>query len=378
MSADKRLLQLVGLVYEAAGDSRQWQHMLETLATTIKANSASLQSHDFASSTAEMLATVDIQMVQRYEEYYAPRNIVLQRGASLIVPGKVVTAERLCPKDDFLGSEYYNDFLRPQKIYHMMGGSVVQTASVAVVVTLTRPRFKPAFDQGAERLVQALMPHMKRAFEYQQRISGLEGDRDHLADTLDRLAFGVVIVDRNLRVLSLNHAAEEMLARKDGIALGSNGLHIANRAQHLALQSLVWGAADTAAGRGLGAGGAVSISRPSLQRPYTVLVTPARPSGHRRDGTSVPAASLFITDPALRPELQAEALIRIFDLTPAETRLAKLLSQGKSLDESADELGVTKNTVHSQLAAIFQKTGTRRQMELVRLLIGCVPPIRLD
>ena len=41
---------------------------------------------------------------------------------------------------------------------------------------------------------------------------------------------------------------------------------------------------------------------------------------------------------------------------------------GQSLEEYASAANVTLNTVRSQLKALFQKTGTKRQAELVALL----------
>lgn len=57
-----------------------------------------------------------------------------------------------------------------------------------------------------------------------------------------------------------------------------------------------------------------------------------------------------------------------FGLTPAETRLARKLKDGRSLKEAADELSVSVNTVRNQLRAIFDKMGLTRQSDLVRTL----------
>ena len=64
-----------------------------------------------------------------------------------------------------------------------------------------------------------------------------------------------------------------------------------------------------------------------------------------------------------------EALLRrLFDLTPAESRLARKLARGDSLEEVAQSLDVKMTTARSQLAAIFAKTGTCRQAQLVAIL----------
>lgn len=68
-------------------------------------------------------------------------------------------------------------------------------------------------------------------------------------------------------------------------------------------------------------------------------------------------------------DLVARRLESQWGFTHAEGQLAHWLIQGLSLDEAAERIGVSKNTVRSQLRALFDKTETRRQAELVRLLL---------
>ena len=66
-------------------------------------------------------------------------------------------------------------------------------------------------------------------------------------------------------------------------------------------------------------------------------------------------------------------LATTFDLTPAEGRLAIALANGTSTAECAKRFGVKISTVRSQLKAIFSKTGTRNQVDLVRLIMLAMP-----
>lgn len=73
--------------------------------------------------------------------------------------------------------------------------------------------------------------------------------------------------------------------------------------------------------------------------------------------------------PAADPLMLAES----FSLTPAEARVAVRLAEGKVVKEIAQEHQIAVATVRSQVKAIFQKTGVRRQADLVRLLVGMQP-----
>jgi len=68
------------------------------------------------------------------------------------------------------------------------------------------------------------------------------------------------------------------------------------------------------------------------------------------------------------PAPQESVLRRVFDLTPAEARLARKLARGDSLEQVAQSLDVKMTTARSQLAAIFAKTATCRQAQLVAIL----------
>jgi DNA-binding CsgD family transcriptional regulator len=63
-----------------------------------------------------------------------------------------------------------------------------------------------------------------------------------------------------------------------------------------------------------------------------------------------------------------EVLSEIFSLTPAEAKVASMIAAGASPEEIANELNLSRETVRNQLKAIFGKTGTHRQNELVALV----------
>src|SRR5690606_32396059 len=65
----------------------------------------------------------------------------------------------------------------------------------------------------------------------------------------------------------------------------------------------------------------------------------------------------------------AASLSAAFGLTPAEARVAMALTQGKALAKIAGDLNVSRTTIAFHMRNLFQKTGTRRQAELVALLL---------
>ena len=66
----------------------------------------------------------------------------------------------------------------------------------------------------------------------------------------------------------------------------------------------------------------------------------------------------------------AAALRQLFDLTPTEANVARLVAQGLRRDQVAARLGVSPNTVAFHLRNVFDKTGTRRQADLMALILS--------
>lgn len=63
-----------------------------------------------------------------------------------------------------------------------------------------------------------------------------------------------------------------------------------------------------------------------------------------------------------------DRLGQLYDLTASEALLALHIAEGGDTGGYAAARGISRNTVRNQLQAVFEKTGTRRQAELVRLL----------
>lgn len=82
------------------------------------------------------------------------------------------------------------------------------------------------------------------------------------------------------------------------------------------------------------------------------------------------SALIVIADPEREPEPEADTLRRLYGLTKTEAEVARRVLGGSGLRPIADEMSLSLPTIRSHLQHVFLKTGTHRQAELVRLLIG--------
>jgi DNA-binding CsgD family transcriptional regulator len=63
-----------------------------------------------------------------------------------------------------------------------------------------------------------------------------------------------------------------------------------------------------------------------------------------------------------------ELVQSLFDLTPAEARVARGLAAGKTVDDIAADGGTSANTIRTQVRGVLEKTGCNRQVDIVALL----------
>ena len=78
---------------------------------------------------------------------------------------------------------------------------------------------------------------------------------------------------------------------------------------------------------------------------------------------------MLVSDPETEIRTHLESLQQRFGLTPAEAAFALEIIKGDGRQAAADRLGITVGTARTHLSSIFDKTGSKRQAELVRLLL---------
>jgi len=100
-------------------------------------------------------------------------------------------------------------------------------------------------------------------------------------------------------------------------------------------------------------------------------------SGARRPASLSYAAAATVFVQRAAPDLPSppEVIGRAFELTPTELRVLFAIVEVGGVPEVAETLGVAKTTVRFHLRQLFDKTGTRRQADLVKLVAGFANPV---
>lgn len=224
-------------------------------------------------------------------------------------------------------------------------------------------------DQGAASAddiarLAVFLPHLRRSVLLGRNI----GERLSGA-ALDALSFGVMILDELGQVSFANSAMSAIAATRDGLRFNSAGLTLSNAEEDKVFRRLV---ENTRRRTFLGSPSrtALSATRPSGRRAYSILVCPfPRNDVYPALGNPV---LICVSDPAQASRITEGTLMALYHLTPAEARLAINLIHFGNLAEAATKSALTEGSARQYLKRIFEKTGTRGQVELVALILGSV------
>jgi DNA-binding CsgD family transcriptional regulator len=66
---------------------------------------------------------------------------------------------------------------------------------------------------------------------------------------------------------------------------------------------------------------------------------------------------------------------RTYKLTPSEMRVLMMIVQIGGVPEIAPVLGIAEATAKTHLQRVFEKTGAKRQADLVKLVAGYMSPL---
>jgi len=204
-----------------------------------------------------------------------------------------------------------------------------------------------------------------------QRIEGTWkiGCQVLMQTTVDQSPSPLIEVDAEMRVLWMNPAAPARIRDHPGLLVAAGRLRARQRRYETGLREAVaWAHRELA--------GVVS---------YRTAPEQARAVPLGEDDASTPlhcwmiikdGKALVSLDDTQAVERRIASAREVYRLSPAQVRLARLIVDGHDLTTAASLLGVSVNTLRTQLQRMFDKTGTRSQPALVRILLNTRPPSR--
>lgn len=376
MDARVRLLELIQLVYAGPGTQEGWQVFLHELCIATNGSAAHFISVSMPSPHATISLTIntDPAALRGYRDHWAahdPWGHGLARRT--IGCGNVVTGDELISHAQLKETAYYRDFSRSYDMVRCVIGTIEPGPDAVSVISINGTERRGPFGRKDKTLLEALVPHIRMALQLHRRLAAAEASADVLGGVIDHASHAVMFVDGCGKVTFMNRAAQTLLAARDGLVAENGELRAMRPADTRQLRRLVSRAAATAAGEQIDSGGAFAVDRPSGRHPLMVLVSPLSRRRSTMPNVEASGVMVVVTDPEHTEIPSAEMLCALLGLTMAEAKLTRLIARGVTLAEAAAQLGIGVQTVRTRTKAIFDKTGTHRQADLVRLVLNGTP-----
>ena len=370
MISEGELASLIAAIYEAGVDFDRWPDTLGRVAAALGGNSATLMRLAADPEACWGVAQgVEDGYDRLYMQHYFSVN-PLQSRSWMAPAGDVHSDAMIMPPTELARTEFFADFLAPQGIGGMLNAVLMVEDRQQTTVALHAGR--PINDSQID-LYRLITPHLRRAVELNLQLANTDLNRAASAEVLDRLDEGILFVDEAARPIFANRAAEAMLLAGDGLDQSRGVLQGRSLSDSVALHAAI--AACVGAVARTVSGSSISLSRAGGRAALVVRVSPA-PGVYPTWLGGRPAAILCVSDPERTAAPPTEELRRRFGFTPAQAALALEILACDGIQAAADRLSITRATARTHLAQVFEKTGTQRQSELVRLLLGSGLSIR--
>ncbi|QWG21439.1 hypothetical protein KMZ93_15595 [Bradyrhizobium sediminis] len=373
LSGEDKVLDLVAAIYDTALDASLWPDLLNRIGDAVGSPRVMFGFFDAATGLTEIHAPrVDPEVARSCAEWGADNPLPGLSAAQH--PGKVFSISDFLTPDAFKSTAFYREWWRPNGwSLEPLTTNLMVDGNATAVLSIANAQDRPAFDSAEKRLFATLAKHLVRAVELQRRLYPVAIASENALTGLGRLPQGLMLVDAEARLVFANRTARAMLDAGEGIRLEKGAVVAARDADSGQTLRRMIGCCAAEAGGSSYSGGEAALRRGTGRLPLDILVMPIRPetaivympwSSSRR-----PIAVLIVSDPETEMRARVERLRERFAFTPAEAAFALEIVKGDGRQAAADRLGITVGTARSHLSSIFDKTGSRRQAELVRLLL---------
>ncbi|WP_298874601.1 helix-turn-helix transcriptional regulator [uncultured Bradyrhizobium sp.] len=363
--------ELIESIYDAGLNPGLWSDVVVMLNGFFGSRACGLISKDKVSKSGatHYYCGVDPHFIQLYADEYAQHDPL----ARLPRYGEVRNIPDLVNFDEYRRGRFYQEWLRPQGSADV-ANVVLDQANSSCPILLTVIPGREMLDAKMRARMQLVVPHASRALMINRAIEQKQQRAMALADVVDRLSAGVILLDAACNIVHSNPAAVAIL-KTDDVLRSVNGRLLARTPDaNAALRNVFRDEAEVVAAAAAGRSIQLTASDGSHHIAHVIALPSLLREGIAgRAGGAIGA--LFVWKAQLDARACTGLIDRTFGLTPAELRVLQCIIEVGGVPETAAALGIAETTVKTHLHRVFAKTGVSRQAELVKLAAGFSNPL---
>lgn len=370
------ILEIVGQLHDGVVDHAAWERAIDSICTLLDmpimimgAITRGGRGVEFAFGHRSNTAAISLLEGPLADPACNPW-LGLAQGHPL---RRIATFEDVGGIEALKASRMWAEFYEPFRVGDTIGAALERQPEFANVLMGGRRRDAPAFRAGERRTLQALLPHIARAWRVKRAVAETEALLGSLKSALDGIEKAVIVTAPDGSVRFANRAADALLSKGGAIDARQGRLRGARVRETEALQALIGGAAATSVGQASVAVDAVSLPGDDDRPALAVVAEPLSPAHGEGYGCHADAgAILFIGDSEASRCPAADRLQIVYGLTGAEAQVAARIVEGKGLPYASRSLNISPNTTKYHLKSVFAKVGVASQAQLVRRVLADV------
>jgi DNA-binding CsgD family transcriptional regulator/PAS domain-containing protein len=362
---------LIGRAYDCVLEPDGWDELLESCARLVGGESGVVYVKPRASTVGSLLTSRDFDRSYNLASYlsYYEKLSPLIRLYRHQPEGRATALGDYAFSADYRETEFFQDWVRPQKFADMLGSHLVRAPELTAWMSIRRSERRGIYSKPEIHTAARLFSHLGRIIKLRFRFEMECRLADGLRGALERVEFGVLIVDARSKILMGNRAADAILQAGDGLKCHGGRLTCDRQKDASALEEAIFAVTAPAKSRQR-VPLDFPIRRSVVHRPLTAHILPI-PTKSAWKGFSPQSgvAAVFVIDPLVR-SADVSTFAEAYYLTTAERGLLREVVQGGGVVDAAGKLGISVPTARTHLQHIFEKTTVNSQVELVRLIMN--------
>lgn len=250
-------------------------------------------------------------------------------------------------------NEFYQEFLRPNKLRYIIGSCLLRNESMSVYASFNHNLGKAEFSDEEHKFFSSINQHLSRVLSIIEKTRPISAALNIGEHALNELHVGILGLSSDGLITYVNSQAKVELQTIPLSKSGKSRLLEGSTCYLLVKEVLN---DHLPHGARLADGRIVTAFKAPKESDSSIKLD--------SDKTEV----VLVFSQINRKGPRSSHLMEWFGLSPAEARLANALASGLSVENFSTTYSISVATARTQLRAVLKKTGTDRQQDLVRLL----------
>lgn len=358
--------QIVSSFYEAAANPLMWTQALDAVTAMFNLRGTLLPTDRFVKGMLPHSSGMQDVLAHFFEERWHEQDLRTQAALPYRGYQGFMADQHLLSLKDIKGSDYYMGFARKAGVPWFAAAVLNDEPGEGyIALSLQRTERQGSFRNSELVAMERLLPQLRNSVVLAKSLAGMHGRS--LLEGLQMSGQPAILVAPSGKVVAVNDAAAGVLG--SGITIAGGQLRAARPKDDTELRLQLDRACREAPLIDARQPCAPVVIRTG-QRQILVRIAPIRRTG--TDLFAFAGAIVMLTEISVRHAIPADLLRQVFGLTPREAAIAAAVCAGSSVSEIAGTFGISREAVRFHLKAIFAKTETHRQSELVALCLQVV------